>query len=238
MRAAAAAPFAGRGPAWRRSGWRSAPAGWLGFGYFLAGFLVARRRLPGRTGFRLGAPPGRDRRPAASRLLSGLRLRGSRGCSGAPAPGACLPWRSASACPNGCAGHILTGFPWNALGMALGGTLVSAQAASLVGLDGLTLIAIALFAAPATLADQTGRGLVWRPTLVALGAGVLLAAFGAARLAQTPPAPVSHAVRADHAAGPASRREIQARKQGRHPRPLSRPVRVASIPTKAYRSPT
>ena len=46
---------------------------------------------------------------------------------------------------------IFTGFPWNDLGMAIGANLTLAQIASLVGLHGLTFVAIAIFAAPATL---------------------------------------------------------------------------------------
>ena len=54
-------------------------------------------------------------------------------------------------------GVVLTGFPWNEIGMALGQNLVLAQAASIVGLHGLTLAAIAIFAAPATLWDRARR---------------------------------------------------------------------------------
>jgi apolipoprotein N-acyltransferase len=92
-------------------------------------------------------------------------------------------------------GNIFTGFPWNSLGMALGGALVTAQAASLVGLDGLTMIAIPLFAAPATLADTDRRGgRSYRPTLVALAAGAALVGFGLARLSQPAPGLVPHVV--------------------------------------------
>ena len=84
-------------------------------------------------------------------------------------------------------GHLLTGFPWNAFGHALTAPLALAQAASLVGLWGLTFIAVAVFAAPATLVDDPAE--TRRPWLpLALGVAVLagLAGFGAWRLAQTP----------------------------------------------------
>jgi apolipoprotein N-acyltransferase len=83
-------------------------------------------------------------------------------------------------------GHILTGFPWNLPGMALGSNLVLAQAASLVGLYGLTFIALAVFAAPATIATETTPWSRW--TAPALGLVVLtaLAAFGVWRLAGGP----------------------------------------------------
>jgi apolipoprotein N-acyltransferase len=40
-------------------------------------------------------------------------------------------------------GHLFTGFPWNTLGMALGQNLWLMQGASVVGLYGLTLLAVA-----------------------------------------------------------------------------------------------
>jgi apolipoprotein N-acyltransferase len=78
-------------------------------------------------------------------------------------------------------GHVLTGFPWNEFGYALANTSLIGQSASLVGVEGLTVIAAAVFAAPATLNDETGAWR-WRPPTIALGILVALAAFGAARL--------------------------------------------------------
>jgi apolipoprotein N-acyltransferase len=51
--------------------------------------------------------------------------------------------------------HVLTGFPWNDWGMALGGNVVLAQIAAAVGLHGLTLITIVLFALPAVAFEKT-----------------------------------------------------------------------------------
>ena len=44
---------------------------------------------------------------------------------------------------------MLTGFPWNTFGYALTAPLALAQSASLVGIWGLTFIAVAVFASPA-----------------------------------------------------------------------------------------
>ena len=48
-------------------------------------------------------------------------------------------------------GTAFTGFPWNTIGMALGQNLWLMQAASAIGLYGLTILAILICAAPATL---------------------------------------------------------------------------------------
>lgn len=84
-------------------------------------------------------------------------------------------------------GHVLTGFPWNAFGYALTTPLALAQTASLVGLWGMTFIAVAVFASPAVLFDP--RGMVRRPWLapaLALAVLVAMGGFGLARLAATP----------------------------------------------------
>ncbi|HEX7789756.1 MAG TPA: apolipoprotein N-acyltransferase, partial [Afipia sp.] len=84
-------------------------------------------------------------------------------------------------------GHILTGFPWNAFGYALTEPLALAQSASLVGLWGLTFIAIAVFASPAILTDD--RLVTRRPWIALTLALAVLAAmgiYGALRLAGQP----------------------------------------------------
>jgi apolipoprotein N-acyltransferase len=84
-------------------------------------------------------------------------------------------------------GHVLTGFPWNTLGYALTEPLALAQTASLIGLWGLTFVAVAVFASPAVLADD--RSSTRRPWL-ALSLCVLvliaMAAYGAIRLGNQP----------------------------------------------------
>lgn len=86
-------------------------------------------------------------------------------------------------------GHVLTGFPWNAFGYALTGPLTLAQSASLLGLWGLTFVAVAIFASPVTLADDrrdTPRR--WLPPAVAAAVLVAMAGYGALRLGRTPTA--------------------------------------------------
>jgi apolipoprotein N-acyltransferase len=84
-------------------------------------------------------------------------------------------------------GYVLTGFPWNAFGYALSEPLALAQTASLIGLWGMTFLAVAIFASPAVLIDGTSRGR--RPWLLPAIAVTLLVAmgiFGAFRLNAQP----------------------------------------------------
>ena len=86
-------------------------------------------------------------------------------------------------------GHLLTGFPWNAFGYALTSPLELAQSASLVGIWGMTFIAIAIFASPATLIDnRSNTAQPWLPLACGLFALAAMAVFGAWRLAATPTA--------------------------------------------------
>jgi apolipoprotein N-acyltransferase len=80
-------------------------------------------------------------------------------------------------------GHVLTGFPWNAFGYALTEPLALAQTASLIGLWGLTFLAVAIFASPAVLIDGSSRGRKpWIAPAVALLLLIAMGIFGAVRL--------------------------------------------------------
>jgi apolipoprotein N-acyltransferase len=80
-------------------------------------------------------------------------------------------------------GHLFTGFPWNAFGYTLTGPLVLAQASALLGLWGLTFLSIAIFASPATLADENADARrPALPLLLAITVLAALAAYGATRL--------------------------------------------------------
>ena len=48
-------------------------------------------------------------------------------------------------------GHVLTGFPWNVLGYALTYPLALMQSAAWIGVYGLTLCAVLIFALPPVL---------------------------------------------------------------------------------------
>jgi apolipoprotein N-acyltransferase len=81
---------------------------------------------------------------------------------------------------------VLTGFPWNSLGQALGAFDATAQIASVVGLHGMTLMTLAIFAAFAPLGAQDRFWPRWRLPTLALAALAGLVAFGEWRLRTTP----------------------------------------------------
>jgi apolipoprotein N-acyltransferase len=90
-------------------------------------------------------------------------------------------------------GHVLTGFPWNTFGYALTEPLALAQTASLIGLWGLTFLAVAIFASPAILIDGSSRGRrPWIASAMALLVLVAMGAFGVIRLALLPTTTVAN----------------------------------------------
>lgn len=95
-------------------------------------------------------------------------------------------------------GHVLTGFPWNLFGQAVAFTDVTAQAASVVGVYGLTLAGIAVFAAPVLLTDETGKH-PWlrRLTVPALVLALTAADLGWGAYRLSGAAPVGEAVIAE-----------------------------------------
>jgi apolipoprotein N-acyltransferase len=168
------------GGSWRASVGAAFRAGWWwGFGYFIAGlwwlgaaFLVDADRF----GWLL--PLGVIVVPAGLALFPALGFAAAR--SVWPSGGArILALAAGLGASEWLRGVVLTGFPWNDLGMMLGTNLTLAQIASIGGLHSLTFLAIAIFAAPATLADGRGGA---RPIVVAGLALAAIAAFGAFRL--------------------------------------------------------
>jgi apolipoprotein N-acyltransferase len=84
-------------------------------------------------------------------------------------------------------GHLLTGFPWNTFGYALTEPLALAQSVSILGIWGLTFVAIAIAASPAVLADdKADTPSPWRAPLLALMVLAAMGGYGAARLATQP----------------------------------------------------
>ena len=89
-------------------------------------------------------------------------------------------------------GHLLTGFPWNAYGYALSEPLALAQIASVIGLWGMTFLAVAIFASPAVLIEGKSRRRPWIAPVAALATLLALGVFGVVRLSLLPTKMVSH----------------------------------------------
>ena len=160
---------------------------WFGFGYFVAGlYWVGYAFLVDAPTFGWLLPFAVLGLPAYLALYTGLgvalaRVLWTRGALRVVALGVTLT------AAEWLRGHLFTGFPWNAFGYAITTPLALAQSASLVGLWGLTFIAVIVFASPATLTDD--RSETRRPWLpLALGIALLaaLGGYGALRLSHTP----------------------------------------------------
>ena len=84
-------------------------------------------------------------------------------------------------------GHILSGFPFNLIGYSLTASDEMMQAASLIGVYGLTFLAILIGSTGALLWPADGRGIAARllPFLFGVAAVVALVAFGSWRIANT-----------------------------------------------------
>lgn len=156
---------------------------WFGFGFFLAGlWWIGAAFLVEAQTFGWLMPAAVLGLPAALALFFGL--------------GAALAqllwsedWRRVFALAAGLGasewlrGHILSGFPWNAIGYSLTAGEILMQSAALFGLYALNVIAVAIFAAPAVLAPSGGRRGFVLPAL-ALVALALLGLHGVLRLSQ------------------------------------------------------
>jgi apolipoprotein N-acyltransferase len=156
---------------------------WMGFGYFLAGlWWVGAAFLVEADKFAWALPLGVVALPAVLALFPAAGFAIARALW-SPGPARVFALAFGLGAAEWARGLLFTGFPWNDLGMALGSNLTLAQIASLVGLHGLTFLTIAIFAAPATL-WRIGEGrLNLAPAGLAALALVLIAAFGAYRLA-------------------------------------------------------
>jgi apolipoprotein N-acyltransferase len=82
--------------------------------------------------------------------------------------------------------NLFTGFPWNSYGQALAENHFLAQTASLIGLHGLTVIAICLAALPAIIITTAKAMRVWLAGACALATLGGMFAFGWWRIPATP----------------------------------------------------
>jgi apolipoprotein N-acyltransferase len=156
---------------------------WWGFGYFLAGlWWLGAAFLVDADQFLWAMPLGVVGLPLFLALFPALGFTLARAIW-APGPGRVFALGAGLSASEFLRANVLTGFPWNEYGMALGQNLWTAQIAAWVGLHGLTLIVVVLAATPATLKA--------RPVALALLATAALVAFGAYRADKPVPAPVA-----------------------------------------------
>lgn len=167
----------------------AAAAGWwLGFGYFLASlWWLGAAMLVEADQFAWAIPLAVIGLPAALALFPALGFALAR-LLWSPESLRVFALAAGLGASEWLRGHVLTGFPWNDFGMALAQAGPFGQAASLIGLPGLDLLAIVIFAAPATIVDRR-PGQRFLSNAAAWTAAILLvtfSAYGALRLATNP----------------------------------------------------
>ncbi len=165
---------------------RMAAVGWcFGFGFFLAGlFWIGEAFLVEAETFAVLMPFAVTLMPAglalfwgaAAALASWLWARGLIRVLTLAITLSAAEWLR---------GHVLTGFPWNVIGYALTAPLPMMQSAALIGIYGLTLIAIVVFTTPLVALADASRSRRWRygAALLALMPLPMMSVFGALRLA-------------------------------------------------------
>jgi apolipoprotein N-acyltransferase len=173
--------------------WRAFKDGWwFGFGYFFAGlFWVGEAFLVEAEIFGWLLPFAVTLLPAGLALFYGAAAAVTRALW-RPGLAGLLIMAVVFAAAEWLRGHILTGFPWNVLGYALTAPVELMQSAGLVGIYGLTLWTVVIFAAPLVLAAETNRQGSELPrygagAVLALGPLLVAFAYGALVLAPAKP---------------------------------------------------
>ncbi len=160
--------------------------GWLfGFGYFVAGlWWLGSAMLVNAAAFAVFIPFAVLGLPAVLAVYFGLATLLARRFWADTAFRILILAASFALCEY-LRSFVLTGFPWNEIGVLATPTPMLMQSVSLIGPHGLTLLAVFVFAAPAVLADRHGRKAV-----LALAGLVALAhvGYGYYRLATHPTA--------------------------------------------------
>ncbi|MCU0884286.1 MAG: apolipoprotein N-acyltransferase [Beijerinckiaceae bacterium] len=166
----------------RRLGQAFADGWFWGFGYFVAGlwwlgaaFLVEADKFLWAMPFGVfGLPMVLAFFPATGFALAQALWR----------PGASRIFALAGAIgfTEWCRSWLFTGFPWNAFGQALAENSLLSQTAALVGLHGLTVLAVGLAATPAVIVGLGRTGQQVATGLMALGVLCGMALFGWQRI--------------------------------------------------------
>jgi len=167
---------------WQRPVMRAASAGWwFGFGYFLFGlYWIGLAFLVEADKFAWLLPFAMTLMPAGMALFFALAAGVSR-CVWPIGAARIIVLAVALSSAEWLRGHVLTGFPWNVLGYALTWPLEMMQAAAFVGIYGLTLLAVFIFAGPLVLIADAGsagerrQALLWSAGIAVVP---LLALYG------------------------------------------------------------
>lgn len=159
---------------------------WWGFGFFLAGlWWLGAAFLVEADKFAWAMPLGVVALPAFLAIFPALAFGAAR-LFWPEGARRILVLAAALAMSEWLRGHVLTGFPWNIYGMMLAGEIHLAQFASLAGLYGLTLLAVAIGAAPAVIGTAKTPAGRWAAPLIALAAVAALLGFGVWRIPSGP----------------------------------------------------
>ena len=167
---------------------------WFGFGHFMTGlYWITNSLLVDADRFGWLVPFAVSGLSAGLAIFPGLAAAAVR-LSGARGAGRVLALAVAWTVVEWLRGQILSGFPWNLVGTAWVFSDAVSQTVALTGAYGLSLLTVALAAAPATLGDAvgggadagTGRGRRWAALVVMTALFGVLWAAGEARLASAP----------------------------------------------------
>ncbi len=155
---------------------------WFGFGYFLCGlwWLGAAFLAEGEQ-FIWAMPLGVIGLPAALAIFHALGF-GIARILWSTGSGRIFAFAAGLGLAEWLRGHILTGFPWNTFGQAFGEYIVTAQFASLIGIEGLSVLAITIFATPALIATGSTSRAKYRPFILASCMLLVIIAYGGLRL--------------------------------------------------------
>ncbi len=170
----------------RASVWSAFSAGWgFGFGYFLAGlWWLGAAFLVEDDQFAWAMPLGVVALPAALALIHAVGFGIARLFWSQDARRV-LAFAASMGLVEWLRSWIFSGFPWNSFGQALAATDAMAQMASVIGLFGMTPLAVLIFGAPAVWATGQTIGERWRMPVVALALLATLVAWGTWRLERT-----------------------------------------------------
>lgn len=168
---------------------------WFGFGYFLAGlYWLGFAFLVEADKFAWLLPIAVTALPAGLALFFGLATCGAM-LVWTPGLARVFALAGALGATEWLRGNVLTGLPWNALGYALVGNDLLLQAASVVGVTGLSVLAVVAFGLPAGNIRIHAARVGVHSSLLSAGSALLvfgaLFAHGVWRLAEPAPLPQS-----------------------------------------------